>query len=254
MSFETSEADGGVDEQAVAERARRLDGASPQEILREAMASHGDGLRVAFSGAEDVILVDMACEIGGEVRVFVVDTGRLFEETLEFIDRIRAHYGVAIEVAFPQTEAVEGLVRTKGLYSFRQDGHAQCCAIRKVEPLRRVLSGATGWVTGQRRDQSPDTRATVPVVQVDGQHRDARGVPLLKYNPLAAWSSDQVWRYLRGAGIPFNPLHARGFVSIGCAPCTRPILPGQHEREGRWWWEDVGKRECGLHLGPPAET
>jgi phosphoadenosine phosphosulfate reductase len=147
--------------------------------------------------------------------------------------------------------SVEDLVRNKGLFSFYTDGHEECCAIRKVEPLGRALAKYRAWVTGQRRDQSP-TRHNVEVVQLDEAHQGLAG-PMLKLNPLAALSLADVWRYLREHDIPYNPLHDRGFVSIGCAPCTRAIRPGEHERTGRWWWEDATKRECGLHV-PPRQT
>jgi phosphoadenosine phosphosulfate reductase len=143
---------------------------------------------------------------------------------------------------------VEKLVREKGLFSFYNDGHQECCGIRKVEPLRRALSTLNAWVTGQRRDQSPSTRAEVPVVQADPTF-STPDHELIKFNPLANWSSQQVWDYIRENAVPYNPLHERGFISIGCEPCTRAVLPGQHEREGRWWWEEATKKECGLHSG-----
>lgn len=213
-----------------------------------ALEEYSSRIGISFSGAEDVVLVDMAAKLGGKFRVFSLDTGRLHPETYQFLDKVREHYGIAIEVFFPRPEAVEKLVREKGLYSFYRDGHKECCDIRKVEPLRRALATFDAWVTGQRRDQSPGTRAQVPVVQLDPTFRN-NGHELVKFNPLANWSSRQVWTYIRENNVPFNPLHERGFVSIGCEPCTRAILPGQHEREGRWWWEDATQKECGLHAG-----
>jgi len=195
-----------------------------------------------------VVLVDMAAKLGGKFRVFSLDTGRLHPETYQFLDKAREHYGITVEAYFPKPEAVEKLVREKGLFSFYRDGHKECCDIRKVEPLRRALSTLHAWVTGQRRDQSPGTRAQVPVVQIDPTF-GSNGNQLVKFNPLANWSSQQVWAYIRENEVPYNALHERGFVSIGCEPCTRAILPGQHEREGRWWWEDATKKECGLHAG-----
>ncbi len=219
----------------------------PQEILALALAEFSPSLAISFSGAEDVVLVDMAVKEGGAFHVFSLDTGRLHPETYQFLDRVRAHYGIVIDVLFPDAAAVQALVREKGLFSFYQDGHKECCGIRKVKPLRRALARFGAWVTGQRRDQSPGTRATVPVVEIDDAHGEA-GKPLVKFNPLSRWSSKQVWAYIREHGVPYNALHDRGFVSIGCEPCTRPINPGQHEREGRWWWEEETKKECGLHL------
>ncbi len=233
----------------VAARAEELSSAQPHDILRYGLQTWGDDMALSFSGAEDVLLIDIASQVSDGFRVFTLDTGRLHPETLTFIEAVRVRYGITIEVCAPQAPAVEELVRTKGLFSFYEDGHGECCGIRKIEPLRRKLSGLSAWATGQRRDQSP-TRAEVPVIQLDPAFgSDER--PLVKLNPLANWSQAQVWRYIRGANIPFNPLHERGFFSIGCAPCTRPIGPGQHEREGRWWWEEATRRECGLHVASP---
>ncbi len=220
----------------------------PHDILDYAIREYSPSIALSFSGAEDVVLVDMAVRAGGVFSVFTLDTGRLHAETYQFIDKVREHYDIPIEVYFPKPEAVEKLVKEKGLFSFYRDGHKECCGICKVEPLRRALTNLEAWVTGQRRDQSPSTRARVPVVQADPTFStDSR--ELIKFNPLANWTSRQVWSYIRENNVPYNALHDRGFVSIGCEPCTRPILPGQHERGGRWWWEDETKKECGLHSG-----
>lgn len=225
----------------------------PREILGFAIREYGGGIAISFSGAEDVVLVDMACKIGGSFKVFSLDTGRLHPETYQFIERVREHYDIEVSAYFPRPEAVEDLVRQKGLFSFFRDGHKECCGIRKVEPLVRALKPLRAWVTGQRRDQSPGTRALVPVVQVDPAFgSDER--PLIKFNPLANWTAAQVWSYIREQGVPYNQLHERGFVSIGCEPCTRPVNPGQHEREGRWWWEEETMKECGLHAGNLAKA
>ena len=220
----------------------------PREILELAINEYSPNIAISFSGAEDVVLVDMAAKIGGKFRVFSLDTARLHPETYQFLDKVRDHYKIPVEVFFPKPDAVEKLVREKGLYSFYRDGHKECCDVRKVEPLRRALSTLGAWVTGQRRDQSPGTRAQVPVVQADPTFSTPTN-QLVKFNPLANWSSKQVWQYIRENDVPYNALHERGFVSIGCEPCTKAILPGQHEREGRWWWEDATKKECGLHAG-----
>ena len=220
----------------------------PREILEMAIKEYSPNIAVSFSGAEDVVLVDMAAKIGGKFRVISLDTGRLHPETYQFLDKVRDHYKIPIEVFFPKPEAVQKLVREKGLFSFYRDGHKECCDVRKVEPLRRALSTLSAWVTGQRRDQSPGTRAQVAVIQADPTF-SSNGNQLVKINPLANWSSKQVWQYIRENDVPYNPLHERGFISIGCEPCTRATLPGQHEREGRWWWEDATKKECGLHAG-----
>ena len=225
---------------------RTLSRQHPREILAYALSEYSPHIAISFSGAEDVVLVDLAVKVGGKVRVFSLDTGRLHAETYRFLDEVREHYGIPIEVFFPQPEAVEKLVREKGLFSFYRDGHKECCGIRKVEPLRRALQGLSAWVTGQRRDQSPGTRAQIPVAQLDSTF-SSNGNQLVKFNPLANWTSREVWDYIRSEGVPYNPLHERGFISIGCEPCTRPVLPGQHERAGRWWWEDETRKECGLH-------
>jgi phosphoadenosine phosphosulfate reductase len=219
----------------------------PSDVLAFAFENFCPRIGISFSGAEDVVLIDLAVKLGGDFRVFSLDTGRLHPETYQYLDKVREHYGVPIEIFYPRGEEVEKLVREKGLFSFYKDGHKECCTLRKVEPLKRALNELDAWVTGQRRDQSPSTRNHVEVAEIDQTFSNGR--PLVKFNPLANWTSHQVWSYIRENHVPFNPLHERGFVSIGCEPCTRPVLPGQHEREGRWWWEDATKKECGLHSG-----
>ena len=222
-----------------------LSSQSPQEILRYALEHH-DNIAISFSGAEDVVLVDMAHKIRSDIQVFSLDTGRLHAETYRFIEKVRSHYGIAIDIVMPEAARVEGLVKEKGLFSFYEDDHKECCGIRKIAPLRKQLLTVDAWITGQRRDQSPVTRAAVPVIQEDKAFARSND-QLTKYNPLANWSSQQVWDYIRTNKVPFNELHDRGYISIGCEPCTRPTGPGQHEREGRWWWEEATKKECGLH-------
>lgn len=188
---------------------------------------------------------------GRPYRVFSLDTGRLNAETYQLFDAVEKHYGIRIEYTFPDSQEIMDLVRSKGLFSFYEDGHGECCRVRKVRPLRRQLTGLRAWITGQRKDQSPGTRQAVPVVQVDPvfEGMDGGAGSLVKYNPLSNVSSAEVWNFLRVMGVPTNKLHACGYVSIGCEPCTRPVLPNQHEREGRWWWEDATNKECGLHSG-----
>ncbi len=251
LNAKSTEKDDAGEIQSVSEvvaQAAHLERLQPQEIVAFAMENFSPNIAIAFSGAEDVVLIDMAAKLGRPFRVFSLDTGRLHAETYEFMDHVREHYSLKVEVFFPQPEAVERLVREKGLFSFYRDGHQECCEIRKVEPLRRALTPLAAWVTGQRRDQSPSTRAEVPVLQLDPTFA-SDDHPLVKFNPLANWTSVQVWSYIRENGVPYNSLHKQGFASIGCQPCTRPILPGQHEREGRWWWEEETKKECGLHAG-----
>lgn len=221
---------------------------SPQEVLKLAFEHFGDELWISFSGAEDVVLVDMAWKLNKNVKVFSLDTGRLHAQTYRFIEQVREHYGLQIEVLSPDPRRLEPLVREKGLFSFYKDGHSECCGIRKIEPLRRKLASVKAWATGQRRDQSPGTRSQVAVLELDAAFSTPEQ-PLYKFNPLANMSSADVWGYIRMLEIPYNPLHAQGYISIGCEPCTRPVLPNQHEREGRWWWEEATHKECGLHAG-----
>ena len=230
----------------VSELRDALTGRPPQEILRKAFELFGDSAAISFSGAEDVALIAMCHEEGITLPVFTLDTGRLHPETHELLEKVREKYGVRLEVLSPERTAVEQLTAQKGLFSFYKDGHEECCAIRKVAPLQRALATRRAWITGQRRDQSPDTRAQVPVLEIDRRFASPDR-QLLKFNPLALWPSSRVWSFIRAAEVPFNALHGRGFVSIGCAPCTRAILPGEHERAGRWWWEEATQRECGIH-------
>ena len=218
----------------------------PSEIVAFALREFSPDVAVSFSGAEDVVLIHMAKAAGVPFRVFTLDTGRLHAETYRFIDRVREHFSIEIEAYSPQAEVVQRLVTEKGYFSFYRDGHQECCAIRKVEPLRRALSGARAYLTGQRADQSPGTRSDLPVAQPDEAFAED-GAQLMKFNPLARWTSAQVWQYIREHDIPYNELADRGFRSIGCEPCTRATHPGEHEREGRWWWEEATKKECGLH-------
>jgi phosphoadenosine phosphosulfate reductase len=224
---------------------------SPQDILELAFREYGTNAAISFSGAEDVVLIDMASKLGVLPRVFSLDTGRLHPETYRFIDRVAYHYHIDIQVMFPRADAVEAMVGAKGLFSFYKDGHKECCGIRKVEPLVRALKPLSAWITGQRKDQSPGTRTAVPVVQVDRTFGTPER-PLVKFNPLSEWTSKQVWDYIRANDVPFNELHERGFISIGCEPCTRATQPGQHERAGRWWWEEETRKECGLHAATNA--
>ncbi len=231
------------------ELAREYNNRSPQEILQLALENY-PRTGIAFSGAEDVVLVDMACKIIPKPRVFSLDTGRLHPQSYRFLERVRDHYKITIELLSPDAKALEKFVAAKGLFSFYRDGHRECCGIRKVAPLRRKLAQLDAWITGQRQDQSPATRSALPVVEDDAAF-SGRDRTLMKFNPLSTWTSQQVWEYIRMFDVPYNELHERGFPSIGCEPCTRPIHPGQHEREGRWWWEEETLKECGLH---PVET
>ncbi|BCX88836.1 phosphoadenosine phosphosulfate reductase [Methylomarinovum tepidoasis] len=225
-----------------------LAGKKPNAILRTAF-EHFENIAIAFSGAEDVVLIDLACRLHDRVKVFTLDTGRLHPETYRFIEQVRERYPIELDVLYPDAEAIRELVSHKGLFSFYRDGHQECCAIRKVGPLKRKLATLDAWITGQRRDQNPDTRATLVEVEADTAFAGRHG-RLIKFNPLCNWTSQQVWDHIEAFEVPYNALHRHGFRSIGCEPCTRPTLPHQPEREGRWWWEDSAKKECGLHRKP----
>ncbi|MEQ1619841.1 MAG: phosphoadenylyl-sulfate reductase [Methylococcales bacterium] len=220
---------------------------NPRAILKQALQQF-DNIAISFSGAEDVVLIDMALAIRKDIQVFSLDTGRLHPETYRFIEKVRKHYHIDIELLTPDRNTLDAFVKNKGLFSFYEDGHQECCGIRKVEPLKRKLAHLDAWITGQRKDQSLDTRQNLPEVQWDTAF-GSEDHPLVKFNPLANWTSAQVWDHIEAYQVPYNELHSKGYISIGCEPCTRPVLPNQHERAGRWWWEEGTKKECGLHAG-----
>lgn len=218
--------------------------ATAEEILKAGIQAAAGQVSLACSfSVEDVVIIDLVRELRLPVGIFALDTGRLNEETYEVAEAVSERYGVSIDWYFPEREAVEKLERRKGLFSFRAslENRHECCRIRKVEPLGRALSGLSGWVTGMRREQSV-TRAEIPPVEIDAAHGG-----ILKINPLVAWTEAEVWAYAEKKRIPVNRLHKQGYPSIGCAPCTRAIKPGEHPRAGRWWWEDPENKECGLH-------
>ena len=228
----------------------RLMHSRPQEILAT-VCNEFPRCAISFSGAEDVLLIEMARKLQPKPAVFTLDTGRLHPETYQFIEKVREHYQLDIDILYPDAQRLQELVQAKGLFSFFQDGHEECCGIRKVEPLRKKLAELDVWITGQRRDQSP-TRVEVAVIELDRTFStDSHQV--VKVNPLANWTSEDVWNHIRMLEVPYNELHDRGFTSIGCEPCTRAVGPGQHEREGRWWWEEATIKECGLHVGNVRE-
>ncbi len=215
-----------------------------KELLNWALKTFSLKIALASSfGAEDVVLIDMLTKLEPKVKIFTLDTGRLNEETYEVMDRIRQKYSVEIVSYFPEAAKVETLERQKGFYSFREsiDNRKECCGIRKVEPLKRALAGLDAWITGLRRDQSV-TRSDVSKVEVDEAHGG-----IAKINPLADWTNDQVSAAIKKNSIPYNKLHDLGYPSIGCAPCTRAVKPGEDIRAGRWWWESPEHKECGLH-------
>ena len=193
--------------------------------------------------AEDMVLTDLILKAKLPIAIFSLETGRLHAETLSMIERVKQTYDYDIALYRPQPEAVERYVRDHGLNAFYDsvEMRKECCRIRKVEPLGRALAGKQAWITGQRRAQS-STRAELAVQEDDPSHA------MQKFNPLADWSEQDVWDYLRQNDVPYNALHDRGFPSIGCEPCTRAVQPGEDVRAGRWWWENPESKECGLHV------
>ena len=203
--------------------------------------------RIVFTtsfGIEDQLIAHSIFTQGLDIDVATIDTGRLFPETYELWERTEARYARRIRAVYPQAAPLEALIEEQGINGFYNSVEARkaCCHVRKVEPLSRLLAGVSAWVTGLRADQS-QARADAPVIDFDETHR------LLKLNPLTDYTRDAVVAAAEEFSVPINDLHAKGFLSIGCAPCTRAVLPGESERAGRWWWEDDGKKECGLHVG-----
>lgn len=224
----------------------QTEGFSPEEIIEFAHERFPGRLKLASSlGEEDQVLTDMVARVCPQVAVFTLDTGRLFQETYDLLAKTQKRYPLNFEVYYPDTRAVEEMVRLKGINLFYEsvENRKTCCGVRKVEPLRRALSDADAWITGLRRAQSV-TRTQTATFEWD----EANGK--VKVNPLAAWSRQQVQDYIAEHQLDINPLHGQGFVSIGCAPCTRAIKPGDDIREGRWWWEEPENKECGLHNNP----
>jgi thioredoxin-dependent adenylylsulfate APS reductase len=224
----------------------QVDSWSPEEILIWAIGKFHPRLALScsFGNPEGLVLLDMMHRIEPSSRVYVLDTGRLHQATYDLIDRVRDRYDKAVEVVFPDAEAVQAMVRRDGMNLFYEslEKRRLCCGLRKVEPNRRYLAGLDTYVTGLRRDQGV-TRADARRLEID---ESAGG--LLKINPLVDWSADDVWRYVREHNVPVNRLHAEGFPSVGCAPCTRAVKPGEDPRAGRWWWENPETKECGLHV------
>ncbi len=200
--------------------------------------------KIVFSssfGQEDQVITDAIFKNNLPISVFTLDTGRLFQETYELMDTTKQKYNKSFETFFPNTEKVEALVKEKGFNSFYYsvENRKECCGVRKMEPLSRALAGAEVWITGLRSEQS-ENRSDMPILEWDETRN------LLKFNPLIRWSYNEVTAYLQANKVPDNPLHRKGFVSIGCAPCTRAITEGEQPRAGRWWWEE-SQKECGLH-------
>ena len=226
----------------------RLDALSPQELLAWGFEKFTPriALSASFGSPDGLVILDMMHQLDPKrTRVFTIDTGRLPQETYSLIDRVRERYDVEVEVYFPDPERVQKMVRAHGMNLFYDSVEKRklCCGVRKVEPLQRALADLDAWISGLRPEQSV-TRADVRAVEVDELH-DGR----IKLNPLARWTKDDVWAYVRKHAVPVNVLHARGYPSVGCAPCSRAISEGEDERAGRWWWEQPESRECGIHTG-----
>lgn len=219
---------------------------SAEQILKFFSDELGTGLVLASSfGAEDVVLIDLLVTLNPQARIFMLDTGRLHQETYSTLQKIRERYQINVEVLFPQADAVQSLLTRKGPNSFYNSiqDRKECCGIRKVEPLNRILSTAQAWVTGLRREQN-STRHQIEKVAFDQDHGG-----IYKINPLADWTEEDVWHTIREKQIPYNILHDHAYPSIGCAPCTRAVQDGDDPRSGRWWWEHPDTKECGLHSG-----
>ena len=228
----------------------QLDEATAEQVLEWGLEEFHP--RLAISAAflpEDMVVIDLAYRINPKVRVFTLDTGRLPQETYNLIDDVRSKYAIDVEVMFPDAQDVERMVRKHGLNLFYKDQGLRllCCQVRKVFPLERALAGLDAWVTGLRSGQNV-TRSGVSKVEIDHAHGD-----IVKLNPLADWTKDQVWEHIRENKVPYSALYDQGYTSVGCAPCTRAIQPGEDDRAGRWWWENPEDKECGLHHQSPSE-
>jgi len=220
-----------------------LENANAREALDLVIKEFSDKIVFASSlGAEDQVITEMIAGIDRHVKIFTLDTGRLFPETYEILERTINRYGIPIEVFFPNAGHIEGMVRSHGINLFYEtvENRKLCCHIRKTEPLTRAFAGMEAWISGLRREQSV-TRRDMKMVEWDDQHK------LIKINPLIEWTETQVWNYIKEKNIPYNKLHDQGFPSIGCQPCTRAIEAGEDVRAGRWWWESPQNKECGLH-------
>jgi phosphoadenosine phosphosulfate reductase len=223
--------------------------AALEDRLRLCRERHAHVALASSLQAEDMVLLDASVRLGFSLTPFVLDTKRLHDETLSYLDAVEHRYGLSFLRVEPDPEALSAYETQKGRHAFYESSEerVRCCALRKVAPLAGLLKGFDAWVTGQRREQSV-TRVDLPFEENDLQHG------IRKFNPLADWSEADVWRYIRQWDVPVHPLYSRGYASIGCEPCTRAIRAGENLRAGRWWWEDASGKECGLHIGKPAQV
>lgn len=222
---------------------RILHGVVPEDILSFFSAKYQGQISFSTSlGAEDQVLTDMICRVDPLIKIFTLDTGRLFQETYDLMNITEKKYGIKIHLFFPEAEKVENMVQEKGINLFYEsiDNRKLCCHIRKIEPLQRALEGTKVWISGVRKEQSV-TRQEFDLVEWDESRQ------VIKLSPLIDWNESQVWDYINANHVPYNELHSKGFASIGCQPCTRAIKPGESVRSGRWWWELPENKECGLH-------
>jgi len=234
-----------LDELEAGELSVEFEGQEPEDVLEWAIDRFGAklGISTAFQ-IDGVALIDMAYKIDPEIRVFSVDTGQLPKETFELVDRLRDKYpGLNLDLVQPDVDHVERMVGKKGLHLFYEsvENRLLCCNVRKIQPLNKHLAQFDAWITGLRRDQWA-TRTNIRKIEIDHDHG-----AIVKLNPLAEWTKDEVWDYVRSEGIPYHSLYDKGYTSIGCDPCTRAIKPGEADRAGRWWWEENAPKECGIH-------
>lgn len=233
-----------MNKEALAKKAEELEDKSAEEVLKWALAEYGDKVALACSfGAEDVVLIDILAKISPKARVFTLDTGRLPQETYDVMEEIQKKYPLKIEVFFPNTKATEEMEEEHGpnLFYKSLELRKKCCGVRKMEPLGRAMSSLSAWICGLRKEQAV-TRTGVKKVEID-----AEGKSPAKLNPLADWTEKDIWNYIKKNDVPYNKLHDKNYPSIGCAPCTRAVKPGEDVRAGRWWWETPEQKECGLH-------
>ena len=222
--------------------------AALQALLARIAADFAPATLASSLSIEDMVVTDAILSGGHGIEVFTLDTGRMHADTLALVDAIRQKYACAVKVYRPEPQAVTQYVTVHGRDAFygSVDLRKRCCEIRKVEPLKRALAGRKAWLTGMRREQSA-TRTELEIQGFDAVYG------LEKFNPLAGWSEDEVWTYLRARDVPYNALYDQGYRSIGCAPCSRPVVAGEDVRAGRWWWEQPESKECGLHVGPDGK-
>ncbi len=227
--------------------------ANASDIIKWAFENYGSNLWIAFSGAEDVALLDLAVRALEHIdnietiNAFTLDTGRLHPETYEYLEEVRNYFGdsLYLEFLYPDNEKLHEFTAKKGLYSFYKDGHVECCNIRKVIPLKNKLATVDAWMTGVRSEQT-GSRKTFQIISEDKLF-SSEDHSIVKINPILPWSMEKAWSYISLHQLPYNKLHDLGYTSIGCEPCTRATLPHENPREGRWWYEEEGSKECGLH-------